>query len=61
MTHTKVAQPKVTHTKVAQPAAANTKVTQPAAANTKAKPRSKWPEVQVSTELWLAGGDNTEL
>ena len=56
MTHTKVAQPKVTHTKVAQ-----AKVAQPAAANTRAKPRSKWPEVQVSTELWLAGGDNTEL
>ena len=47
----KVAQAKMTHTKVAQPAAAKTKVTQPAAANTRAKPRSKWPEVQVSTEL----------
>ena len=47
----KVTQAKMTHTKVAQPAAAKTKVTQPAAANTRAKPRSKWPEVQVSIKL----------
>ena len=54
-------QAKVTHTKVAQPKVTHTKVPQPSAANTRAKPRSKWPEVQVSTELLLAGGDNTEL
>ena len=36
-----VTQAKVTHTKV---------LTKPAA-NTRTKPRSKWPEVQVSTEL----------
>ena len=41
MTQAKVTQAKVTLAKV---------TTKPSA-NTRTKPRSKWPEVQVSTEL----------
>ena len=43
--------PKVTHTKMAQAKVTLAKVTTKPAANTRTKPRSKWPEVQVSTEL----------
>ena len=46
VTHPKVTQGWVTRTKITQ-----TKVTTKPSANTRTKPRSKWPEVQVSTEL----------
>ena len=41
----------VTQARVTQGWLTQAKVTTKPAANTRAKPRSKWPEVQVSTEL----------
>ena len=46
VTKAQATQAKMTHTKITQ-AKVNTKPS----ANTRTKPRSKWPEVQVSTEL----------